>query len=170
MNTDAGEQEAGNVATTPGRSFKLSLVVAMVVLILDQVTKTLAQRRLTDGTFDLFWTVRFNLTTNSGMAFSRGRGFGPIIGVLALAVIVALLVTLRTEGSRLARVAVGAIIGGAIGNVADRLFRSGGGFLRGEVIDFIDFQWWPIFNVADIGVVLGGITLSLASLRHRAAA
>ena len=53
----------------------------------------------------------------------------------------------------------GMVIGGAIGNVCDRLFRSGNGFLRGEVIDFIDLQWWPVFNVADIAITVGGVLL-----------
>ena len=57
----------------------------------------------------------------------------------------------------MARIAVGAIIGGAIGNLADRVFREGGGFFGGAVVDFIDLQWWPVFNVADSAIVVGGI-------------
>ena len=57
----------------------------------------------------------------------------------------------------MARIAVGAIIGGAIGNLADRAFREGGGFFGGAVVDFIDLQWWPVFNVADSAIVVGGI-------------
>jgi len=63
----------------------------------------------------------------------------------------------------LGQVAVGMVIGGALGNVADRLFR-GDGWLHGSVIDFIDPQWWPIFNVADIGVVVGGILLVFGAI------
>jgi signal peptidase II len=59
--------------------------------------------------------------------------------------------------------AVGLIVGGAIGNLLDRLFRAPGWF-RGAVVDFIDLQWWPIFNVADIGVTVGGALLLLTSV------
>jgi signal peptidase II len=62
-------------------------------------------------------------------------------------------------------VAVGMIAGGAIGNLSDRLLRAGDGFLGGGVVDFIDFQWWPVFNVADAAVVLGGLMLVLESVR-----
>ena len=56
----------------------------------------------------------------------------------------------------MARIAVGAIIGGAIGNLGDRAFREGEGFFGGAVVDFIDLQWWPVFNVADSAIVVGG--------------
>ena len=67
--------------------------------------------------------------------------------------------------SRLGAVALGMIVGGALGNVLDRALRSGrGGFLGGSVVDFIDVQWWPIFNVADVGVVVGAVLLVASSL------
>jgi signal peptidase II len=98
------------------------------------------------------------------MAFSQGRGLGPVIGVLALVVVVVLLASLRKGGSVLSAVAVGLVIGGAAGNVVDRLFRAGeGGFLSGRVVDFIDLQWWPVFNVADAAVVIGGILLLVST-------
>ena len=59
---------------------------------------------------------------------------------------------------------VGLIVGGAVGNLLDRLFREPG-WLRGGVVDFIDLQWWPIFNVADIAITVGGVLLLLSSLR-----
>ena len=97
------------------------------------------------------------------MAFSQGTGLGPIIGVVALFVIVGLLITVGRSTSRWYPLAVGLIIGGALGNVIDRLVR-GEGWLRGGVVDFIDVQWWPIFNVADIAVSVGGVLLLLTSL------
>jgi len=146
------------------RSLAPSLVVAGLWLALDQLTKRWAVNHLADGHVDqLFWTLQFNLTFNSGMAFSRGRGLGPIIGVVALIVIVVLLLSLRRNDSRLGQIAVGMVIGGALGNVADRMFR-GDGWLHGSVIDFIDPQWWPIFNVADVGVVVGGMLLVVGAV------
>ena len=65
------------------------------------------------------------------------------------------MVSLRNENSRLSTVAIGLIVGGALGNILDRLFR-GDGILHGSVVDFIDFQWFPIFNVADIAINVGG--------------
>ncbi len=141
-----------------------SLVIAVVWALLDQLSKRWALTHLSDGHVDhLFWTLRFNLTRNSGMAFSRGQGFGPILGALALVVVVGLLVSLRRTDSRLGQIGVGLVIGGAIGNLTDRLFRDAG-WLRGSVIDFIDPQWWPLFNVADIGIVVGGILLVIGAV------
>jgi len=136
--------------------------VALVVIVLDQLTKHWAVNELVDRDIDVFWTLRLNLSYNSGMAFSRGQSFGPVIGVVALVVIVVLLLSLKRQPGRLTDIAVGMIIGGAVGNVIDRLFRQDGWF-RGSVVDFIDFQWFPIFNVADMGVTVGGALLVIAS-------
>ncbi len=62
--------------------------------------------------------------------------------------------------------ALGLILGGALGNLADRAFR-GSGFFGGGVVDFIDLQWWPVFNVADSCVVIGGILLVIVTLFAR---
>jgi signal peptidase II len=145
----------------------LSVAVAAGVLALDQLTKAWALEALDDRTIHLFWTLQLNLTFNSGMAFGQAEGWGPVIGVVALVVIIALLLSLRRSGSRLSAVAIGMVIGGALGNLADRAFRGGEGFLQGSVVDFIDFQWWPVFNVADIGVVVGGLLLVFDNFRHR---
>jgi signal peptidase II len=138
--------------------------VALAVVIVDQLTKTWAVNALDDHDIDVVWTLRFHLTFNGGMAFSQGRGLGPIIGVLAIVVVAVLLISLRRAGSTLAAVAVGLVVGGAAGNILDRLFRSGDGFLGGRVVDFVDLQWWPIFNVADAAVVIGGILLLLSTV------
>jgi signal peptidase II len=138
--------------------------IALAVIVADQLTKHWAVNELVDRNIDLFWTLRFNLSYNTGMAFSSGESFGPIIGVLALVVVVVLLLSLKRQPGRLTDVAVGLIIGGAIGNVIDRLFRQDAWF-RGAVVDFIDFQWFPIFNIADMGVTVGGALLVFASWR-----
>jgi signal peptidase II len=140
------------------------VAVAVAVVAVDQLTKSWAVNALDDRDIHLIWTLRLHLTFNAGMAFSQGRGLGPVIGVLALVVVVVLLASLRKGGSVLSAVAVGLVIGGAAGNVLDRLFRAGeGGFLSGRVVDFIDLQWWPIFNVADASIVIGAGLLLLAS-------
>ena len=144
----------------------LTVAVAVAVVAVDQLTKSWAVNALDDRDIHLIWTLRLHLTFNAGMAFSQGRGLGPVIGVLALVVVVVLLASLRKGGSVLSAVAVGLVIGGAAGNVLDRLFRAGeGGFLSGRVVDFIDFQWYPIFNLADAAIVIGGILLLFFSFR-----
>ena len=67
--------------------------------------------------------------------------------------------------NRAGAVAVGLVIGGALGNLADRALRTdGGGLLSGGVVDFIDFQWWPVFNVADSAVVIGALLFAALSV------
>jgi signal peptidase II len=143
----------------------LLVVVAAVAFAVDQLTKWWAVERLTDDPIDLFWTLRLRVTTNTGAAFSLAGGAGPVIAVLALVVVGVLLWQGRTITSKLGTVAMGLILGGALGNLADRAFR-GDGFFDGGVVDFIDVQWWPIFNVADSCVVIGGILLVIVTLRE----
>jgi signal peptidase II len=147
------------------RALRGSLAIAATVVLVDQLTKQWALNALDDGPIDVVWTLRFNLAFNKGMAFSQGTGFGPIIGIVALVVIVILLVSVGRSSSRLYPFAVGLIVGGAVGNLIDRLFRDPG-WLRGAVVDFIDVQWWPIFNVADIAVTVGGALLLYTSVQR----
>lgn len=149
--------------TSTSRLTALTVAVAAAVVVVDQLTKSWAVNALDDHDIDVVWTLRLHLTFNGGMAFSQGRGWGPVISVVALVVVVVLLLSLRKGGSTLSAVAVGLVVGGAAGNVVDRIFRSGSGFLGGEVVDFIDFQWWPVFNVADASIVIGGILLVVTS-------
>ena len=144
------------------RAVRGSVLIAIVIVVVDQLTKAWALSALDDRDIDVFWKLRFHLTRNSGMAFSRGEGLGPVIGIVALIVVAALLVSLRRQSGAAGTIAVGLVIGGAAGNVVDRLFRSPG-WLRGEVIDFIDLQFWPIFNVADMSITIGGLLLVFGS-------
>lgn len=140
--------------------------MALVVYGLDQATKHWALQELQDGPVDLVGSLRLNLAFNTGAAFSGASGLGPLIAVLVLVIVVVLIVERhRVIHSALGTVAVGMIAGGAAGNLSDRLLRAGDGLLGGAVVDFIDLQWWPIFNVADAAVVLGGLALVLDSTR-----
>jgi signal peptidase II len=148
-----------------GRIAPLGLAVAAGIVVLDQLTKLWAVSRLKDGDdIDIWWTLRLNYSENNGMAFGRMQGMGPVIAVVAMVIVVVLLISLKHSPSRTADVAVGLVLGGAVGNLIDRLFR-GSGWLRGAVVDFIDFQWFPIFNVADMGITIGGALLVLSSWR-----
>ncbi len=77
-----------------------------------------------------------------------------------------LLLSGRSATRPIVAVATGLVVGGAIGNLLDRALREGDGFLGGGVVDFIDLQWWPIFNVADSAIVVGAVLLFLSQLRE----
>lgn len=140
---------------------RLALLIVAFVAV-DQLTKSWAVSALDDGrTIDVVWTLRFALGFNSGIAFSQAQGLGPIVGIVAL-VAVAFLVRYMVKATHpLMAYGLAGILAGAIGNIADRLFR-GDGFLHGKVVDFIDFQWFPIFNVADSCITIGAITLMIS--------
>ena len=137
---------------------------AVAVLVLDILTKGWAVSALSDGRdIHIFWTLHFALTHNEGMAFSTGTNIGPFIGMLAIVVIAILVATMRKQSNTMSLVATGCIVGGATGNVLDRVFR-GTGFMNGAVVDFIDLRWWPVFNVADIGIVCGAIAVAFSMI------
>lgn len=138
------------------------LIIA-AVLIADQASKNWALNSLSDGrTIDLVWTLRFNLVFNSGMAFSQGQGLGRLIGLLAICVALWLWVGLRKTTKRWSIIGTSMLIGGALGNVFDRMFR-GEKWLAGAVVDFIDLQWFPVFNIADSAVTVGAAILIFSS-------
>jgi signal peptidase II len=164
------EQETTKTSRLARQVQPLSLIVAGFWVLCDELSKHWAVNRLSnDRMVDVVGSLRFNLSYNSGMAFGKGKGFGPVLGVVALIVVVYVLIGLRTGASRWSAVAVGLVLGGAAGNLCDRLFR-GSGWFRGSVVDFIDFQWWPVFNVADIGVTVGGLLLVVGTLKAGSAA
>lgn len=148
----------------------LTAAIIPVVLAADQLTKRWAVSEFSGSApRHVVWTLQWNLTRNSGMAFSQAQGIGPLIGIAALLVIVWLAWTSRMLTSRATAVAAGLIAGGALGNLADRMFR-GDKVLHGAVIDFIDFEWFPIFNVADMAIDIGGAIFVLWTLfGHRRA-
>ena len=160
----SGPGGSADVSAARTRRTPLALVapVAAAVIAVDQLTKSLAVDRLADGDHPVFWTLRFNLALNSGLSFGQGRGLTPYITVLGIVLVAGLVVWSRRLTSPAMAVAVGFLLGGACGNLADRLFRGH----DGAVVDFIDFQWWPVFNVADIAVFCGAALLIVATLRE----
>ncbi len=156
----------------PPRRLGTFAAVGGLVLIIDQLTKHWAVNRLSNGrVIDVVGSLRFNLLYNTGAAFSlgSGSGMGPWISVIAIGVVVFLALG-HTSRFTLGATAAGLIAGGAVGNLADRALRGDAGFLHGAVIDFIDLQWWPVFNIADAGVVVGAALLVLASFKNPAPA
>lgn len=136
-------------------------IAAVFVIAFDQITKELALSRLVDGPFDVIGSLRFRLTFNSGMAFGAGAGWGPLIGGIAIAVVAYLVRTIRRHEPGPTAVALGVLMGGAAGNLIDRLARDEG-WLRGSVVDFVDLGWFPVFNVADAAINIGALLLIVA--------
>ncbi len=129
--------------------------VACCVVAVDQLTKSWAVSRLSGGDFHVFWKLDFVLEYNTGSSFSFAQGWAPVIGGAAAVVVAILLVMVRHARSNAVAEALGLVIGGALGNLSDRVFRSH----HGAVVDFIALHFWPTFNVADSCVVVGSILL-----------
>ena len=140
--------------------------VISATLILDQLSKWLALEHLENGrVVELFWTLQLRLVRNAGVSFGKGNGLGQLISVVVVLVIIVLVKFALNSKDHRTLMLYGLIIGGALGNLADRIFRESNGFLKGEVVDFIDFQWWPVFNIADSAVVIGCLLLAVNGLR-----
>jgi signal peptidase II len=140
--------------------------VAVSVLALDLITKlivvhTLSSRppiRLLDGFLTLL------LLRNSGAAFSIGTSMTIVFTAIAAAVIIYILRAARKLRSLPWAITLGLLLGGATGNLGDRIFRSPGLF-RGDVVDWIELPHWPVFNLADSAIVCGGVLAVLLALR-----
>ena len=104
------------------------------------------------------------VSRNSGAAFSFAQGATVVFTAVAVAVVVVIVRTARRLGSTAWAVSLGLLLGGATGNLMDRIFRAPGPG-RGAVVDFIDFRVWPVFNLADSAIVCGGLLAVLLSIR-----
>lgn len=138
-------------------------VVSVDILSKAIVVATLSDRppvRLLGG------LVRLIHARNTGAAFSIAEGQTVILSVIALVVVGAIIRTARRLGSTGWAVCLGLILGGAVGNLIDRLFRAPGP-LRGAVVDWIDLQVWPVFNLADSALVIGVCLAILLEVRGR---
>ncbi|HZC60011.1 MAG TPA: signal peptidase II [Streptosporangiaceae bacterium] len=150
----------------------------MAVFVADLVSKTIVVATLSDRAplRLLGGLLTLRELRNSGAAFSIGTSVTVVFTLIALGVIVAILRTARRLRSIPWAITLGLLLGGATGNLGDRLFRSPG-FLRGDVVDWIELPHWPVFNVADASIVCGGVLavllaargISLDGRRHQAA-
>jgi signal peptidase II len=156
-----GESASGATARHGRARWPLLLGTAALVLALDQLSKWWAVNVLDMRTIELVGSLRLRLTINYGSAFSLADGRGPLISLLAIVIVVFLLRSGRHATSPAMAITIGMVLGGAIGNLLDRAFRPGDGFLGGGVVDFVDLQWWPVFNLADSAIVVGAIGLFL---------
>ena len=167
MQAPATEQESAPRAAR----VELFAITALLALVLDVVSKAVLVAKVSQDHVPirtLGGAVYIQQTRNSGAAFSLGTGFTIILTVVAVGVVVFIVRTagrLRSVGWA---IALGMILGGALGNLSDRLFRDPG-VGRGHVVDWISLfgpmgEHWPIFNLADSAIVCGAILAALLAL------
>jgi signal peptidase II len=141
--------------------------VAGLVVLVDQLTKTWALHHLQDANRHVVGPIWLVLTSNSGAAFGLGRGVTPIVEGIVVVLVGWLLIFSRRASraaSTPAAIGIGLLLGGAAGNLVDRIFRHH----HGAVIDFIDalrigsHDRWPVFNVADAAIVVGVVVVVLS--------
>ena len=170
MDSDVAELESAPevVLSRPevtARRWQLA-TVGLVVVLVDQLTKAWALAALEDDSIEGPWGSSLRLVFNRGSAFSLGEGFGPVFGVLAIGISIAMFFVVKRVESRFVVFGLGLVLGGALGNVLDRVFRESDTFMGGAVIDFLEVgDWWPVFNIADVAIVVGGISVALFSPR-----
>ncbi len=155
-------------APPPRRRLVMLVVTAVLVLALDVATKVLVVATMTDGQRIplLGDTVSLYLIRNSGAAFSLATGLTWVLTLVAIAVVVGIVRFARRLRSPGWAIALGLVLGGALGNLGDRFFRAPGP-LEGHVVDFVSVGWWPVFNAADSAICCGGgllVVLALAGV------
>ena len=149
----------------PRRRLVMLVATAVVVLALDVATKVLVVATMTEGQRIplLGDTVSLYLIRNSGAAFSLATGLTWVLTLVAIAVVVGIVRFARRLRSPGWAIALGLVLGGALGNLGDRFFRAPGP-LEGHVVDFVSVGWWPVFNAADSAICCGGALLVVLAL------
>lgn len=148
-----------------GRLVWIVLLVALGLLIIDQATKFVAVESLSDGRrVNVIgdW-LTFYLVYNPGAAFSFASGATWIFTIIAVVVIVVVIRVAQKLGSVWWALSLGLLLGGAAGNLIDRLFREPS-FGQGHVVDFIAYGNWFVGNVADIGIVLAAVSIAILAV------
>jgi len=165
--TAPGTPRGGAGRRVSVRALLLLVVIALGVYGIDQLAKTLIVRGMQEGqTIPLLGPVlQLHYVTNSGAAFSFANGYTWVFSIVAVGVIVAIVWFARRIRSLAWATMFGLVLGGALGNLTDRLFRPPG-FGQGHVVDFISIGLFPaIFNVADMGITFGVAVFVVLSLR-----
>ncbi|GHB31119.1 lipoprotein signal peptidase [Streptomyces viridiviolaceus] len=163
-----GPEQAQSPAERPRgrRRVAVLFAVAAVAYVLDLVSKMIVVAKLEHHEpIEIIgdW-LRFEAIRNAGAAFGFGEAFTVIFTVIAAAVIVVIARLARKLYSLPWAIALGLLLGGALGNLTDRIFRSPGVF-EGAVVDFIAPKHFAVFNLADSAIVCGGILIVLLSFR-----
>ena len=164
-------QRTSGVTAAP--KVQLLALIAVLVLAADIVTKVVAVAQLEgrEPVAVLGGLVYLQLLRNPGAAFSFATGYTWLLTIIAIAVVVVIVRVARRLRSTGWAVALGLVLGGALGNLTDRIFRSPGP-LQGHVVDVVsllapDGRVWPVFNLADSSIVTGGVLLVLLALLGR---
>jgi signal peptidase II len=146
----------------------LLLGVAVLVVAVDQITKAIVVAVLADHAPVqlLGGLLTLDYTRNPGAAFSMGTGFTFVFTAVAVGVVVVILRTARRLYSVAWAVALGALLGGAVGNLVDRIARDPG-FGRGHVVDWIELPHYPVFNLADASICCAAVAMVLLTFRGR---
>lgn len=136
------------------RTALLTVAVAVAVVVADQITKAIVRSEISRvEEIDLVLGIKLIHTRNTGVAFSLFSGGGPVIVIVAVVALAALLFFFLTHlGRPLVWLPTGLFLGGAAGNLIDRV-------RLGAVTDFVKVPHWPAFNVADICITFGVLTL-----------
>lgn len=164
--TPAGGVGPADPSTRAGqRRYLTALLVAVAAVAVDLVTKRWAATALTPAPVDVIGTfLQVRFVENSGAAFSMFQGAGNFLGVAAIVAIGVVLWFLRSASTRWEVVAFGLIIGGAGGNLIDRIAR-GPGVFDGPVIDWVNLWFIPTFNVADASITVAVVLMLIGSWR-----
>ncbi len=165
--TDDRPQAATTPRSSIRRPFWITVVIALVVIAVDQLTKWWAIENLSDGQVMpvIGDFIRFVLVYNPGAAFGLAAGFTWILAIVAVAAATVAAWYAWRVTSRAWAIVLGMILGGAVTHAGDRLFREPG-FAQGHVVDFIAYGNWFVGNVADIMIVLGaGLAVLLVLLK-----
>lgn len=182
VRNDSATSGAGSSSDTPVRNegdtpeaattqaprrlrMRLLAVVATVILGADLLTKLLAVAFIEPGkpVWLLGDVVSLRMVRNPGAAFSMATGMTWLLTLVAVGVVIGVIKIGRTLRSPWWALGLGLVLGGALGNLVDRFFRSPG-VMQGHVVDFVSVGWWPVFNVADSAIVCGAVLLVVLTL------
>ncbi len=178
MTAEEQDVAAEPISVARPRLLWVTLGVALGVIVIDQITKSIAlatlQPRIAsgEGPVEVIGSVlRLTFVENTGAGFGIGSNFTWVFALIAVIVAVVIIRTARKLGSVAWAVALGGLLGGALGNLVDRIIRAPGfgeayaGPGQGYVVDFIQLPYWPVFNVADMSIVGSAILMVILTIR-----
>ncbi len=170
---DVPDEAAAETTTPPPvkpRKVGLLAAIAATVVVLDVISKTIVVATIEPGepVRVLGGLIYLSLIRNPGAAFSMATGMTWVLALIAIGVVVFIIRMAPRLRSTPWAVSLGLVLGGAIGNLIDRIFRAPG-FLQGHVVDFVSVfgpnaEYFPVFNVADSAITIGGISLVVTAL------
>ena len=148
----------------PVNPLRWALLTGSAVALVDQLTKWWAVATLPGHPIVLIdGVLELRYFANPGASFSMLQGAGTLIALVVIAIVVFIVMLVRKIGAVPEAIGLGLVLGGAVGNLADRIFR-GPGLFDGGVVDFVDFSFFPAFNAADSAITIGAVLILILSL------